>query len=187
AHGETETGVTLMQLDEGMDTGPTFARVTTPIGPDETCGELSHRLAVLGADAVREWLPRYVAGEAALEAQDGDQATLAPMLTKEHGRIDWSSHARRIHDHVRAMNPWPGAFTMARGHRLKLHCTRVLAAARAGAHPGEVVVADKSRVIVACGEGSVELLIVQPEGRRSLTAPEWVSGRGVEEGEVLGP
>ncbi|MDP9037505.1 MAG: methionyl-tRNA formyltransferase [Myxococcota bacterium] len=187
ANGETETGITLMQLDEGMDTGPIFARVTTRIGPDETCGELSRRLAVLGADAAREWLPRYVAGRAPLEVQDGDRATMAPMLTKENGRIDWSSSARRVHDHVRAMNPWPGAFTIARGRRLKVHSTRVIAGGRPAARPGEVVIADKSRVIVACGEGSVLLSTVQPEGRRAFAAPEWVAGRGVEEGDVLGP
>ena len=92
-HGEAESGVTLMKLDEGMDTGPTFARVVTPVGPDETAGELSERLARLGADAVREWLPRYVAGVDVLAPQDDARATMAPMLEKEHGRIDWTQSA----------------------------------------------------------------------------------------------
>jgi methionyl-tRNA formyltransferase len=185
--GEAETGVTLMMLDEGMDTGPTFARVVTAIGPDETAGELGARLAVLGAEAVRQWLAPYVAGGVTLEAQDDAQATVAPMLTKAHGRIDWHARARAVHDHVRGMSPWPGAFTVARGATLKVHATRPLGAVSQGASPGQVVVADKSRVLVACGGGDlIELLAVQPEGRRAIRAAEWVMGRGVREGDVLG-
>jgi methionyl-tRNA formyltransferase len=185
-HGETESGITLMKLDEGMDTGPTFARVATPVGPDETAGELSERLARIGADAVREWLPRYVAGACTLEPQDHAGATMAPMLEKEHGRIDWTKSARRVHDHVRGMSPWPGAFTTARGRTLKVHATRVVDGTAPGAVPGKVVVADKSRVLVACGAGCVELARVQPDGKRAMTAAEWVNGRGVAEGDVLG-
>lgn len=184
--GERETGVTLMKLDEGMDTGPTFARVATPIGADETAGELGERLARLGADAVREWLPRYVAGACRLERQDDRLATMAPMLEKQHGRIDWTLRAAQIHDHVRGMSPWPGAFTTARGKTVKVHAARVLDASRGAARPGEVVVADRTRVLVACTEGTLELVTVQPEGKRPMRASEWVMGRGVTEGEVLG-
>jgi len=185
-HGETESGLTLMKLDEGMDTGPTFARVTTPVGPDETAGDLSARLARLGAEAVTEWLPLYVAGQCALEAQDAALATLAPMLEKEHGRLDWSKSARDIHDHVRGMTPWPGAFTTARGKVLKVRATRVVDGAAPGVATGQVVVADKSRVLVACGRGCVELATVQPEAKRAMSGVEWWVGRGVAEGEVLG-
>jgi methionyl-tRNA formyltransferase len=185
-HGEAESGITLMKLDEGMDTGPTFARVATPVGPDETAGELSERLARIGADAVRDWLPRYVTGACVLEAQDHASATMAPMLEKEHGRIDWAKSARRVHDHVRGMSPWPGAFTTARGRTLKVHATRVVDGAAPGAVPGQVVVADKSRILVACGEGCVELARVQPDGKRAMTGAEWVNGRGIAEGDVLG-
>jgi methionyl-tRNA formyltransferase len=186
-HGERESGVTLMKLDEGMDTGATFARVTTPIGPDETAGELSERLARLGAEAVTAWLPRYLAGAVTLEAQGESRATTAPMLDKEHGRIDWTRGARQVHDHVRGMSPWPGASTTSRGKTLKVHATHAIgAAAPAGARAGQVVLADKARVLVACGEGCVELLRVQPEGKRTVTGAEWVMGRGVAEGDVLG-
>jgi methionyl-tRNA formyltransferase len=185
-HGETESGLTLMKLDEGMDTGPTFARVTTPVGPDETAGELSQRLARLGAEAVTEWLPRYVAGKCALEAQDEARATMAPILEKEQGRLDWSKSAREVHDHVRGMTPWPGAFTTARGKVLKVRATQVVDGVAAGAVAGQVVVADKSRVLVACGRGCVELLTVQPEAKRAMSGVEWWMGRGVAEGEVLG-
>jgi methionyl-tRNA formyltransferase len=184
--GESESGVTLMKLDEGMDTGPTFARVSTPIGPDETAGELGDRLARIGADAVREWLPRYTAGGCALERQDDARATMAPMLEKEHGRIDWAKPARQVHDHVRGMNPWPCAFTTAHGRTVKVHASRVVEGARGPASAGEVVLADKTRVLVACGEGTVELVTVQPEGKRAMRASEWAIGRGTAEGDMLG-
>jgi methionyl-tRNA formyltransferase len=184
--GEAESGVTLMKLDEGMDTGPTFARVATPVGPDETAGELSERLARMGADAVTAWLPRYVAGGVTLEPQDDAHATAAPMLEKDHGRIDWTRSARRVHDHVRGMSPWPGAFTTARGKTLKVHATRVVDGTAHGASAGRVVVADKSRVLVACGDGCAELVRVQPEGKRTMTGAEWAMGRGVADGDVLG-
>ena len=184
--GESEAGVTLMKLDEGMDTGPTFARVTTPIGPDETAGELGERVARLGADAVTEWLPKYVAGACTLEAQDDASATLAPILEKDNGRIDWAATAQRVHDHVRGMNPWPGAVTTARGRPVKVHATRVVATGGDAAEAGHVVLADKSRVLVACGAGTVELVTVQPEGKRAMRGLEWAMGRGVAEGDVFG-
>jgi methionyl-tRNA formyltransferase len=186
-NGEAETGVTLMHLDEGMDTGPTFAQLRTPIGPDETAGEIGKRLATLAADSVREWLPRFVAGSSSPVPQDGTQASVAPILEKEHGRIVWASDAGAVHDHVRGMNPWPGAFTTARGRTLKVHATRVVLGAITVAPPGSVVLADKSRVLVACGGGRVvELVSVQAEGRRAMRAAEWSMGRAVAEGDVLG-
>jgi methionyl-tRNA formyltransferase len=185
-HGEAETGVTLMKLDEGMDTGPTFARAATPIGPNETAGEVGERLARIGAEAVREWLPKYVAGACVLEAQDSAGATMAPMLEKDNGRIDWSKSAQEVHDHVRGMSPWPGAFTIARDRPVKVHATRIVAGERPAAHPGQVVIADKSRVLVACHGGTVELVTVQPEGKRPMRASDWTMGRGIAEGDTLG-
>jgi methionyl-tRNA formyltransferase len=185
-NGETETGVTMMKLDLGMDTGPTFARVVTPIGPDETAGDLAARLARMGADAICEWLPKYVAGNVELDPQDETQATSAPMLEKAHGRIDWAKRAAQVHDHARGMNPWPGAFTTARGHTVKVHATRIVRGQRGPANAGEALIADKSGVLVACGEGSVALLTVQPEGKRAMSASEWAIGRGVAAGEILG-
>ncbi|MGA7121520.1 MAG: methionyl-tRNA formyltransferase [Polyangiaceae bacterium] len=185
-NGEASTGITLMKLDEGMDTGPTFARISLDIGPEETAGELAVRLARQGAEAVREWLPKYVAGACKLEPQDDAHATNAPMLEKEDGRIDWSKIARRVHDHVRGMSPWPGAFTTSRGRTVKVHATRVVSGGRTGTAPGAVLVADKSRVLVSCGESCVELVTVQPEGKRAMPASDWAMGRGVAEGDVLG-
>jgi methionyl-tRNA formyltransferase len=185
-NGESESGVTLMRLDEGMDTGPTFARVVTPIGAHETAGELGERLARLGADAVREWLPRYLAGDVTLEPQDGALATMAPMLEKEMGRVDWGKTAQQVHNHVRGMSPWPGASTLCRGKVVKVHATRVVDGERVGDKPGLVIVADKSRVLVACGKGCVELSSVQLEGKKAMKGSDWAMGRGVVEGDVLG-
>jgi len=184
--GEAETGVTLMKLDEGMDTGPTFARLATLIGPDETAGELSERLAQIGAQQVALWLPEYARGACALQSQDAASATLAPILKKEHGRIAWAASAKQVHDHVRGMNPWPGAFTTARGRTVKVHRTRVVQLEQAQLPVGRVLVADKSRVLVASGVGAVELVTVQPEGRRAMAASDWAIGRGVAEGDLLG-
>jgi methionyl-tRNA formyltransferase len=184
--GEAETGITLMKLDPGTDTGPTFARVTTPIGPEETAGELSARLARIGADTVIEALPRFVAGECPLDAQNDAEATAAPMLEKQQGKIDWSARAQAVHNHVRGMNPWPGAFSLLGKRTVKVHATRVIEREGTRARAGEVVLADKSRVLVACGEGTVEIVTVQPEGKRAMRASEWVMGRGVTEGDVMG-
>jgi len=184
--GETETGVTLMKLDEGMDTGPTFARLTTPIGPEETAGELANRLARLGGQAVTQWVPEYVRGACSLVPQDATSASVAPLLKKEHGRIDWAAGAEHVRDHVRGMNPWPGAFTTARGRIVKVHAGRVVRLEHPQTPAGRVLVADKSRVLVATGTEAVELVTVQPEGRRTMAATDWAMGRGVVEGDVLG-
>jgi methionyl-tRNA formyltransferase len=184
--GEKETGVTLMKMDAGMDTGDTLTAHPTPIGEDETAGELGTRIAELAAASVREDLPRYVRGELTPQPQEHAQATMAPLLEKGTGRIDWSAPAARVHDHVRGMNPWPMAFTGLRGARVIVHRTkRVDGAVSRPTTPGEVVVADKSRVVVACGEGVVELMRVQLEGRKAVTGAEWFVGRGVGEGDVL--
>jgi methionyl-tRNA formyltransferase len=186
-NGEPETGVTLMKMDEGMDTGDMLEPFATPIDPDETAGELSERLSALGALAVRRGLPRYVAGGYTPVPQDHAQATIAPMLEKENGRIDFGRPARAVHDHVRGMSPWPGAFTTSRGKLLKVHATRVSdPPAGESAEPGTVVLADKTRVVVACGERAIELVRVQLEGKKAIAASEWFTGRGVAEGDVLG-
>jgi methionyl-tRNA formyltransferase len=184
--GEHETGITLMKMDAGMDTGDVLERFPTPIGDDETAGELSQRLSAIGALAVRKGLPKYERGEYVPEKQDDSKATLAPILKKEDGRIDFSQAARRVHDHVRGMSPWPGAFTKRADKTVKIHETRVSDTSRVDAKPGEVIVADKSRVLVACGGGAVELLRVQLEGKKAITGVEWVAGRGVATGDVLG-
>jgi methionyl-tRNA formyltransferase len=184
--GEPESGVTLMQMDEGMDTGAMLEQLRTPITDEETAAELSERLSALGALATRKGLPIYVAGGYTPVAQDHARATMAPMLKKQDGRIDFTKPARAVHDHVRGMTPWPGAFTDARSKVLKVLATRVTDIPAGRAAPGTVVFADKSRVIVACGERGVELTRVQLEGKKAIGAGDWFLGRGVAEGDVLG-
>lgn len=185
--GEPETGVTLMMMDEGMDTGAMLEQFPTEIVADETAGDLSERLSALGALAVRKGLPKYVAGEYTPIPQDHARATVAPILKKEDGRIDFTKPARAVHDHVRGMSPWPGAFTTSRGKNLKVHATRVTdVPAGVSAAPGTVVLADKSRVVVACGERAIELARVQLEGKKAISSSDWFAGRGVAEGDVLG-
>jgi len=185
-HGEPETGVTLMQMDEGMDTGAMLELFATPIIPDETAGELSERLSALGALAVRKGLPRFMSGGYEPIPQDHAKATMAPILKKEDGRIDWKRPARAVHDHVRGMSPWPSAFTTSRGKLLKVHETRVIDSGANGREPGTVILADKSRVVVACGERALELCRIQLEGKKAVSSGEWFVGRGVAEGDKLG-
>ena len=189
--GETQTGVTLMQMDAGMDTGAMLETWTVPIGADETAGELSDRLSELGARSVREGVPKVAARSYTPVAQDSSLATLAPMLKKDDGVIDFRKTARELHDHVRGMSPWPGAFARLGGKVVKVHAARV-----AGVTPpndvelGEVVLADKDRVLVACGafrRETVALLRVQLEGKKPVTAGEWVGGRGVKRGDRFEP
>jgi len=186
--GERESGVTLMKMDAGTDTGAMLAKWAIPIGDDETAGELSERLSALGARAVEEGLPKYVAGGLTAEAQDESLATMAPMLKKDDGAIDFTKSAKAVHDHVRGMSPWPGAFTRLQGKVVKVHVTaRTTVTTPDGATPGEVVLADKARVVVACGEReAIDLVRVQLEGRKAIAAGEWVMGRGVKRGDRLG-
>jgi methionyl-tRNA formyltransferase len=185
--GETETGISLMQMDAGLDTGPVYTRRAIPIGPDETAGELAARLAGLAATVVAEDVPRAVRGELALEPQDHAAATLAPILEKEHGRIDWAKPARAVHDHVRGMTPWPGAFTkLDDGRTLKVLATRRTRWESPSAAPGTVVAADKTGVLVACADEPIEIVRAQVEGKKPLGAPELVAGRTLRVGMSLG-
>ncbi|WP_437274717.1 methionyl-tRNA formyltransferase [Sorangium sp. So ce375] len=184
--GEAETGISLMQMDEGMDTGPVYAVHRTPIGPDTTADELAIELGALAARVVREDLGRAVGGELALTPQDHETATHAPLLKKEDGRIRWDRSARQIHDHIRGMTSWPGAFTTIEGKALKVLAARVESEADAGAPPGTVVMASRSVVIVACGAGAIQLVRAQAEGRKPLAAADLVAGRTLQTGMVLG-
>ncbi|HRI65329.1 MAG TPA: methionyl-tRNA formyltransferase [Polyangium sp.] len=182
-NGETETGISLMQMDEGMDTGPVFTKHITKVRPDVTADELAMELGALAALVVRYELERAVRGELQAMAQEHDQATMAPILEKENGRIDWTKPAQRVHDHIRGMTSWPGAFTTLGGKTLKILSARV---GTATGTPGEVIVADRSGVQIACGEGSVSVLRAQMEGRKPAAAIELVSGRVLAKGFVLG-
>ncbi len=175
-----------MQMDAGMDTGAMLERFPTPIDPNETAGELAERLSAIGALAVRKGLPKVLAGTYVAEAQNDAEATTAPMLKKEDGRIVFAGSPKRVHDHVRGMNPWPGAFTTLRGKTLKVHATKLTELQSVSGAPGTVVLADKSRVLVACHEGTIELVTVQLEGKKAMKASDLVLGRAIAEGDLLG-
>ena len=187
ASGDSECGVCLMQMDEGLDTGPVLARRAIPIGPDETAGELSERLSQLGAQLLCEELPRYLRGELVAVPQDAARMTLAPLLDKTHGELDWHKSAQRVHDLVRGMTPWPGAYTrVPAGTVLKVHATHLIDAL-ADAPPGTVLAADRAHgLVVACGAGALALDVVQPENKRRMTAAEYLAGRTLAVGDVLG-
>ena len=171
--GDPETGVTIMRMDAGLDTGPTLARRAGPIRPDDTTQALAERLAQLGAALLIEVLPDYLAGKLAPDPQDDSRATYAPQLKKEDGHLDFTRPAAELERRVRAFTPWPGAFAFWRGQPLKI--VRVaLARAESGA-PGEVIPAEAGPVIV-CGAGGLALLEVQPPGKRPISAADFVRG-----------
>jgi len=182
ARGETVTGVTIMKMDAGMDTGPILLAREIPIADDDTAGTLSRKLAHLGAALLGEALEALREGTLREVPQDGSRATYAPLLKKEHGRIDWSRPAREVRNLVRAMDPWPSAYTSFGGKRLK-----VLAAdtAGGGGEPGEVLHVGKDGIVVACGDGAVRLLSIQPEGGKAMAAWAFAQGHRLRKGDRL--
>lgn len=192
--GETETGVTIIQMTPRIDAGGMIAFVRTPIGPDETAGELEERLARLGAPLVLESIAAVAAGRATILPQDRSAVTRAPKLRKEDGVIDWSLPAQAIHNLVRAMQPWPIASTTwisgnpsSRGPvRLIIHGTRPLHGTPA-ASPGTVLEADAQggRLVVAAGEGGVELKVVQVPGKKPMPAHEFLRGHRARPGDIM--
>ena len=182
-HGDEETGVTLMQMDEGMDTGPILATASTPIARDDDASTLSDRLSKMGAELLRDQLPRHVAGELTPQPQDDDVSTMAPLLNKEHGRIDWNNSAQAVHNQIRGMNPWPGAHTVLGGRRIKVHRTVASTLDPEGATPGQVIALDPEAILVACAEGTLEIQELQESGRKRVDARSFASGRGIAVGD----
>jgi len=187
ATGETETGVTTMLIDEGLDTGPLLLARSTPIGADETAAELEARLARLGAEVLLETVRGLAGGTLAPLPQDAARATLAPILKKEDGRVDWSAPASAIACRARGFFPWPGAFTLHEGRLLKVLHVRQARASEAGAAPGTVLAVSPGGVVVACGAGTaLGLVEVQPESRRAMPAAAWAAGARLRPGARLG-
>ncbi|MCB9546270.1 MAG: methionyl-tRNA formyltransferase [Myxococcales bacterium] len=180
--GLPETGVSIMQMEAGMDTGPVGLMRRTPIGPEETTADLFARLAEVSAAAMVEAVEALCAGALAFTVQDHAQATLAPMLTKEDGRLDWRWPAQKLHDRVRGTWPWPGAFFERDGEPWKVHATRL--AEGAGA-PGTILAHAPDGPVVACGEGAVVLTRLQRPGRKALDGNVFLLGDPLPPGEVL--
>jgi methionyl-tRNA formyltransferase len=187
ANGDAETGVTTMQIDEGLDTGPLLLARATKVGPDETAAELEPRLARLGAELLVETVAGLERGTLQPTPQDGARATLAPLLRKEDGRVDWTLPARAIACRARGFHPWPGAFTAHGGRLLKLIRVRDDASTPAVGEPGVVARVDAAGVLVACGAASaLRLEEVQPESRRAMPAAAWAQGARLRPGDRLG-
>jgi methionyl-tRNA formyltransferase len=182
-NGETRTGVTTMQIDAGLDTGAMLLKRETEIAPGENAVELGSRLAVMGADLLVETLTGLEAGAIIPEKQDNAQATLAPLLKKEDGLIDWNQPARAIHNRVRGLQPWPGAQTTFRRQPLQIWRAHVGDSASSAA-PGSVLGARP--LVIACGEGTLELQEVQMEGRKRIPAGDFANGQRLTENEKLG-
>jgi methionyl-tRNA formyltransferase len=182
--GDRETGVSIMRMDEGLDSGPVFSTVKTPIGPDETAGALSERLALLGAEALVDMLRRYDSLEPVEQVHEN--ATWATMLKKSDGVVDWTRDAEAISRQVRGMTPWPGATTQLEGQTIKIHRAGPLAPSALDEKPGTVVAVSEEGIDVACRPGVLRLEEIQAAGRKRMPVAAFLAGASMETGTVLG-
>jgi methionyl-tRNA formyltransferase len=180
--GESLTGVTIMRVVKALDAGPMLARAERPIAPDETSVEVEQDLARLGAGLLVTTVDRMSRGAVAETPQDDAAATYAPRLTKADGLIDWTASARDIHNRIRGLHPWPHAYAFLDGHRFILRRSAAEPAAVAGV-PGTVLEAVGDRFIVAAGAGALRILEIQPEGKRTLRARDFLAGHRVAAGD----
>jgi len=180
--GETETGVTTFFLEPSVDTGDIILQRRMSIGPNETAGEVHDRMAELGGEAVVETVRQIDEGTVETKPQDDEKATPAPKIHDEDCEIPWAHSAEDVHNHVRGLSPYPGAWTMHDGTRLKLYRTQ---RADGSGAPGEIIEADE-RLVVACGTGAVEVLILQQPGRKRLDAADFLNGYALSEGDRFG-
>jgi methionyl-tRNA formyltransferase len=181
--GEQETGITTMFMDVGLDTGDMLVKRTLEIGPQETAGELHDRLAILGRETMEETLLQLCDGTLQRKPQDHSLSSYAPMLKKEDGRVDWERSAETVHNQVRGLDPWPGAFTIFKGEMLKLSSSTPEEGE--GSPPGRVVAADKSGVRIACGRGILLVKELQIAGRKRLPAADFLRGCPLDVGTIL--
>jgi len=184
---DVETGVTIMKMDAGLDTGAILAQAETPIHPEDNAETLQDRLARMGAELLVRTIPDYIAGRLPSRQQPAEGASYAPKIKKQDGQIDWSQPARPIWNRVRGLVPWPGAFTYSPGqpqsHLLKIWQAAVVE----GSGPaGEVLQADKAGIVVGCGREALRILILQREGGRRLPAREFLAGHPMNPGQRLG-
>ncbi len=183
-NGESESGVTTMRLVEKMDAGAIFLQEAIALASDETTGSLQAKLTPIGACLLLETLRRLKDGSLIAREQDENAATLAPLLKKEDGLIDWNKSALAIERRVRGLDPWPGSFAHVGGKLLKIHRTKIISTARAG-KPGEVIRADGGGFWIATAAGVVELAEVQMENKKRLAGCEFIKGARIKLGERL--
>ena len=181
-NGEKETGVTIMHMAAELDSGDIIAQVSTQIEPNETAPELTARLATLGAKLLEETVERLENGTAARIAQEEAKVTLAPLLSKELSPMDFSQSAQALHDQVRGLIPWPAATAHIGGVRCKVFSSLV---EQQNGEPGTVLEAGKKGLLVACGEGALRILELQPDGGKRMRAADYLQGHSVEVGNTL--
>jgi methionyl-tRNA formyltransferase len=184
--GDTETGVTIMRVVKALDAGPMMGRVTRPIGIEESSDVVERDLAGLGADLLVTVVNDLAAGRAVEIPQNDAEATYASRLTKEEGAIDWSRPALALHNQVRGLRPWPAAYTFLNGQRLVIHQARVSRLETAGQPAGTCLTAAGGAITVACAEGALDILQIQPEGRRVMSARDFAAGHGRLQGVHFG-
>jgi methionyl-tRNA formyltransferase len=180
--GHARTGVSIMRMVPKLDAGPVILQLATPVNEDETYGELALRLSELGAAALIESLALLELGKAREEPQDDSAATYAPKIDRELTRVNWARDARDVSRAIRAYDPRPGAFATIGGQEVKLFGAR-LAPRQELSQQGEVIAAGDDGLVVACAEGAVRVLQVQPAGKRRMSAGEWLRGRGIAVGQ----
>ena len=176
--GKAETGVTAQHMVREMDAGDIIDVAKTPIGENETAGELLDRLAVLGADLLERTLTAFAEGTVRRIPQDPAGVSFAPMLDKTMCPIDWNKTARQVHDHVRGQHPWPVATMELKGKKFKVHATRVV---EGEGQPGEILGLTKTGLRIACGQGAVEVISLQAEGGKRMAAPDYFRGHPLED------
>ena len=175
--GLEETGVSAQRMIHKMDAGPVVGVSKTPIGENETAGELLDRLAELGAVLLSNTLTAYEQGTLTEQEQDESQVSIAPMLDKSMCPIDWSKTARQIHNQVRGLHPWPVATMELQGQKFKVHATRVVEGA---GEPGKILGLTRTGLVIACGQGAVEITQLQAEGGKRMAAPDYFRGHPLE-------
>lgn len=184
--GEDEAGVTTMLSDAGVDTGPMLLQQKVRLSDDMTAVELANTLSVVGAELTIKTLEQMAAGTIVPQEQDHSLATMAPRLTKEMGNIDWTQSSRDIANLIRGLAPWPGTFTKFADQTIKITHARVVLGDRDVAAPGTIVSADH-RLVVACGDGHLEITEVQPANKAKMSASAWINGAHVKAGEAMAP
>ena len=176
--GKKETGVTAQHMVREMDAGDIIDVAKTPIGENETAGELLDRLAVLGADLLSRTLTAFAEGTVTRTPQDPAGISFAPMLDKSMCPIDWCKTAQQVHDQVRGLHPWPIATMELKGKKFKVHATRIV---EGSGQPGEILGLTKTGLRIACGEGAVEVISLQAEGGKRMAAPDYFRGHPLED------
>ncbi|WP_400163277.1 methionyl-tRNA formyltransferase [Brevibacillus sp. TJ4] len=186
--GEKESGVTIMYMVEALDAGDMLSKVVVPIEERDTVGTLHDKLAAAGSRLLTETLPKLLAAEIVPEPQDHEQATFAPNIKRTDERIDWSRTAEQIYNQVRGLNPWPVAFTTCQGKVWKVWWVEKLPWHDAGQAPGTIIGKEEDGLLVACGSGAVKITELQPEGKKRMSAYDFLRGAGsqIEIGTKVG-